>query len=247
MSEHQDIDFIFREWPYQAGAIAARLIVAHDGRQLVQMRIEMGVLQMETTGRPDGEKPRGMATYLDWLRRQAAAQGEPLVLSDEQRFEIDREFIQFYHRRICCLALREFERAVADADHTLAMMDFVAAHCPDTPWTISHERQRPFVQFHRTQAAAMTALERSGPEAAVEELDGGLAQLREALAGLEDVHRLEDNELVHQLVELKDSLRKEYKLGPTLAEQLSDAVAAEEYERAARLRDEIAKQKHKPP
>ena len=92
----------------------------------------------------------------------------------------------------------------------------------------------------------MTALERSGPEAAVEELDAGLATLREVLAGFEDADRLEDNELVNQLVEFKDSLRKEYKLGPSLAEQLSEAVAAEEYERAARLRDEIARQKHKP-
>jgi protein-arginine kinase activator protein McsA len=36
-------------------------------------------------------------------------------------------------------------------------------------------------------------------------------------------------------------MREEYRVGKTLAEQLADAVAAEEYERAARLRDEIAK------
>ena len=40
---------------------------------------------------------------------------------------------------------------------------------------------------------------------------------------------------------MKESLRKEYQVGKTLGEQLADAVAAEEYERAARLRDEIAK------
>ncbi len=107
-SEHQDIDFIFRQWPYQVGVISARLIRAHDGRELLQMRIEMGVLQMETTGRPDGERPQGKQTYLEWLQEQAAAEGPALVLSDEQRFEIDREFLQFYQRRICCLALREF-------------------------------------------------------------------------------------------------------------------------------------------
>ncbi len=245
-SEHQDIDFIFRQWPYQVGVISARLIRAHDGRELLQMRIEMGVLQMETTGRPDGERPQGKQTYLEWLQEQAAAEGPALVLSDEQRFEIDREFLQFYQRRICCLALREFPRAVADADHTLAMMDFVAAHCPESPWTISHERYRALVHFHRAQAAAMTALERSTPQAAVEEINAGLAKLREVLPRLEDTEQVEDDELITQLVELKESLRKEYLVGPTLTEQLSEAVAAEVYERAARLRDEIARQQRKP-
>jgi hypothetical protein len=246
MSEHHDIDFIFREWPYQPGVISARLTHAHDGREVLQMRIEMGVLQMETAGRPDGETPHGMGTYLEWIQQQAAEQTEPLVLSDEQRFEIDREFLQYYHRRICCLALRQFDQAVADADHTLALMDFVATHSADQQWMFSHEQYRPFVYFHRIQAAAMATLERNGPEAAIEELDRGLAKLRQVFAALEAGEQFEDDELVGQLMELKESLRKEYQLGRTLAEQLSDAVAAEEYERAARLRDEIARRESKP-
>ena len=244
MPDDHDIDFIFREWPYQPGVISARLTHAHDGREVLQMRIEMGLLQMETEGRPDGTRPNGCNTYLDWMKKQAAKHAEPMVLADEQRLEIDREFLQYYHRRICCLALREFDRAVADADHTLALMDFVAGHSADQQWTISHEQYRPLVFFHRTQAAAMAVLERSGPEAAIEELDGGLAKLRQMLLATEAVEQLDDDELVSQLSELKESLRKEYKLGPTLAEQLSEAVAAEEYERAARLRDEIAQRKH---
>ena len=144
------------------------------------------------------------------------------------------------------MALREFERAAADADHTLALMDFVLAHSGDVQWTASHERYRPFVFFHRTQAAAMAALERAGPEAAIEELDAGLSKLREIIAARESPEQAEDEELVKQIVDLKESLRTEYHLGPSLAEQLSEAVAAEEYERAARLRDEIARQRHKP-
>ena len=118
------------------------------------MRIEMGLLQMEFTGRPDGERPGGRDTYLEYIASQVGdGEDVPQLLTDEQCFEIDREFVQYYHRRICCLALREFDRAVADADHTLALMDFVAAHSPNEDWTASHERYRPFVYFHRTQAA----------------------------------------------------------------------------------------------
>ena len=241
MAQHHDIDFIFREWPYQPGVISARLVKARDDREVLQMRIEMGLLQMETTGRPDGERPGGFDTYLDSVKSLSTQGDGPFVLTEEQCFEIDREFLQFYHRRICCLALREFARAVADADHTLALMDFVAAHSPDEQWTHSHERYRPFVHFHRTQAAALAVLERSGPEAAIEEINAGLGQLRKLFTGEGVEGQFEEDELVAQLNELKESLRKEYHVGRTLAEQLSDAVAAEEYERAARLRDEIAR------
>ena len=55
--------------------------------------------------------------------------------------------------------------------------------------------------------------------------------------------QFDQDELVGQLAVMKESLREEYRVGKTLAEQLADAVAAEEYERAARLRDEIAKRR----
>lgn len=241
MAQHHDIDFIFREWPYQPGVISARLVRAHDGREVLQMRIEMGLLQMETTGRPDGEKPGDFDTYLEFIKSQISQENESSPLTEEQCFEIDREFLQYYHRRICCLALREFDRAVVDADHTLALMDFVAAHSPDEQWTLSHERYRPFVYFHRTQAAALAILERSGPEASIEEINTGLERLRQIFVEMEAEEQFDQDELVTQLQELKESLRKEYHVGRTLAEQLADAVAAEEYERAARLRDEIAR------
>ena len=241
MSEQYDIDFILRGWPFKPGVIAARLVHAGDGREVLQMRIEMGLLQMEVTGRPDGEHPGGAETCLDWLRELERVEGEAFALNEGQCIEIDREFLQFYHRRICCLALRQFARAVADADYTLALMDFVAAHSPNPQWTLSHEQYRPFVLFHRIQAAAMLQLQESGAETAIETINRGLEQMREVFAKFGDEEQFDQDELVGQLDAMKESLRQEYRVGKTLAEQLADAVAAEEYERAARLRDEIAK------
>jgi hypothetical protein len=242
MAQNQDIDFILREWRYQPGVISARIVRASGRRKVLQMRIELGLLQMEFTGRPDGERPGDMDTYLEYIQGQFDAAGDsPPVLTDEQCFEIDREFVQYYHRRICCLALREFDRAVADADHTLALMDFVAAHSPNEDWTASHERYRPFVYFHRTQALALAVLEKSGPEAAIEEINKGLETMRQIFVSAEAEDQYESDELVNQLRELKESLRKEYQVGQTLVEQLAEAVAAEEYERAAQLRDQIAR------
>jgi hypothetical protein len=241
--KQQDIDFILFQWPFKPGIIAARLVRAGDGREVVQMRIEMGLLQMETTGRPDGEHPGGMDTCLDWLRELARSQGEPFVLTEAQCVEVDREFVQFYHRRICCLALRQFGWSLADADYSLQLMDFVSTHSPNQEWVLSHEQYRPFVLFHRVQAAAMLALEQSGGEAALETIDRGLDEMREVFTKFGAEEQFEQDELVGQLGEMKESLRQEYQVGKTLAEQLADAVAAEEYERAARLRDEIAKRR----
>lgn len=239
MPHHYDIDHIFEDWPYQPGVASARLLRAHDGRNVLQMRIELGVLQMEVEDRPDGEHPEGHKTLLDAMLEEAATAGDAFQLDEDQCFELDREFLQFYHRRICWLALREFEHAISDADHTLAMMDFGSAHSPDPQWTLLHEQYRPFVLFHRTQAAALLQLKTATAEQAIEEIDAGLERVRGVFESLEAVEQFEEDELVEQLMHLRESLREEYRVGRTLGEQLSDAIAAEQYERAARLRDQI--------
>lgn len=243
MAEQYDIDSVLRQWPFKPGVIAARLILGSDGREVLQMRVEMGILQMEVTGRPDGEHPGGADTCLEWLQELCRAEGDAFALNEAQCLEIDREFLQYYHRRICCLALRQFARAVTDADYTLALMDFVASYSPDQQWTLSHEQYRPFVLFHRVQAASMLDLENSGAEAAIETITQGLEQMRAVFAKFGAEEQYEQDELVRQLLAMKESLRQEYHVGKTLGEQLADAVAAEEYERAARLRDEIAKRR----
>lgn len=235
------IDAILREWPYESGEVSARLVRGSDGREVVQMRIDMGVLQLEVDHRPDGTRPGGAETYFDYLLGVAVHQGDNFVLNEEQCGEADREFVQFYQRRICWLALRDFKRAVRDADHSLAFMDFVRTCSPDDQWTNSHEQYRPFILFHRTQAAALAALEETGPEAAIEEINQGLSRIRALYVELEAEEQFEEDELVVRLDQLRESLRDHYHVGRTLNEQLADAVAKEQYELAARLRDEIAR------
>jgi hypothetical protein len=120
---------------------------------------------------------------------------------------------------------------------------FVADHSPNPQWTLSHEQYRPFTIFHRTQALSMIALDTSGAEASIETINEGLDLLRQVFTEYGAEEQFEQDELVSQLGQMKESLRSEYKVGKTLAEQLADAVAAEEFERAARLRDEISKRR----
>ena len=252
MAKRQHIDDILRQWAYDPNAVTVRLVPGKDGREIIQMRVDMGILQLETSGRPDGTTPEGFDTYFEYIRAQALEFGDDedngFELDEDQCVEIDREFVQFYHRRICWLALRQYEQAVADADHTLGLMDFCRDHSPDEQWTMSHEQYRPFVLFHRTQAAALARLEEveddsDGAEAAVHEINQGLDHLRNVFVQYGVEEHFDDDDLVSRLVDLREDVRKRHEVGRTLHEQLADAVAAEQYEQAARIRDELAKRK----
>lgn len=238
----QHLDHLFADWPYEFGEVVARIVRGRDGREVVQLRIDMGVLQLETSGRPDGTRPGGKETYLDYLLAMLKREGEEFELSHTRCMEIDREFVQFYHRRIAWLSLSEFDSAVADADHSLALMDFSSLHSPHAEWAEMHEQYRPFVLFHRTQAAALAALEKLEPETAVREIENGSQQIRESyelLGG--DWDEMEEDEFLTRLQQMKQALEDQYEIEPPLSKQLAEAVAREQYELAAELRDKIAR------
>jgi hypothetical protein len=137
------------------------------------------------------------------------------------------------------MALRNFTRAVADADHTLAFMDFVRDHSPDEEYTQAHEQYRGFVIFQRTQSAVARALEKDNAEQAIDEIQNGLERLRAFFAAFEVEEQMEEDGMVQQLRKMEKSLRDTHGIEATLNEQLNEAVAREDYEAAARLRDAL--------
>jgi hypothetical protein len=249
----RDIDEALRGWPFDpdAGEILAREVKARDGRAIVQVRVELGILQMEVEGRPDGERPHGFTTYLDFMRHRVASRGREAgssgagrwTMSTEHCTESDREFVQFYQRRVAWLSIQRYDRALRDADHTLALMDFVARHGINEDYISAHERLRGLVLFHRTQAAAAMALERRRPDEAIEVVQDGSDRLvrhhRSWCESNNDEDEIPDLPLLDQLRQLEEEIRKNFAVEKTLREQLEEAVALEDYEKAARLRDEI--------
>lgn len=238
----QDIDFLLREWAYKPGVAQARMLEVGADRQIIQLRIDLGVLQMETSGRPDGALPHGHATYLDFLQEEARLtrkRGEMFVMNDEQCMEADREFLQFYHRRMSWLALKQYPRAIRDADHTLAFMDFVKRHSPSDDYLQAHEQYRGLVFFQRTQAAAAWQVENNAPAAAIDEIHTGLNKMRQFFAAYDREDAMDEDGMVQHLRYIESALRKQFEIGPTLREQLQEAIDAEDYERAARLRDKL--------
>jgi hypothetical protein len=250
----RDLDDVIQGWPYdpEPGEVLAREVRARDGRSVLQVRIELGVLQLEEGGRPDGTRPHGFATYLDYLRYCEVSRGEapngkgpPWTMTQHHGAEADREFIQFYHRRMAWLSLRRYDKAVLDADHTLALMDFVRRHGADEDYIASHEQFRGLVHFHRTQAQAAMALERRRPEEAIDALREGVEKLiahQRTWWEERDTGESPNPQLIEQLRVLEQEIRKNFAVEKTLREQLDEAVAREDYEQAARLRDQIRAQ-----
>ena len=233
MADSRNISDILQDWDYDSQSIRARIVAGQDGeKDVLQMRVEMGIIQMAVDGRPDGIRPEGFATYLDYLLQEEISQGNEWDLNDEQCMEVDREFMQFYQRRISWLSIKEY--------HTLALMDFCKRHSPDDGWTIVHEQYRPFVLFHRTQAAAYHQLNESTPQAAIECINDGLNTIRSIFESHDLEEHFDEDELVSQLRDIRESLRDEYSVGKTLHEQLADAIASEQYERAAEIRDQLS-------
>jgi hypothetical protein len=239
----QNLDRLLRAWPFDPGKPVVRQATGADGRRVLQMRVDMGVLQLETTGRPDGERPHGFATYYDYLVSAAFDEGTDFTLGEERQLEVDREFYQFYHRRICWLTLNEYAAAAADADHTLRLMDFSSANAADREWALVHEQYRPYVMFQQTQATALTRLQADHPEEAVRVIDEGLQSLASLFAQHDAEEMFDEDVFVVKLREMQTSIKSHFHLGPSLAEQLAEAVAAEQYELAAKLRDRMARRR----
>jgi hypothetical protein len=242
----EHLDSLLGDWPFDSNRLNVREAEGADGRVVLHMRIDLGILQLEVDGRPDGEQPGGKETFLDHLLDRVSAEGEAFSLKDDDCRAIDREFVQYYHRRICWLRLQRYEMAAIDADHTLSLMDFCRANSSDEQWTMAHEQYRPFVLMHRTQAAAMAELESQGLDEAIAEVDDGLKRLQDFFVQFEMADHFDEDDIVEQLRQFRNALREQFDDTYQLRQALDAAIATEQYERAAELRDEIEKKQDEP-
>lgn len=66
----KDITTILAGWDFNPDELQVRIIAGDDGRERIQTRVDLGVLQMELAGRPDGQKPHGFESLLDFYEAQ---------------------------------------------------------------------------------------------------------------------------------------------------------------------------------
>lgn len=79
-----DLTDLLKDWPYEPGSVNVRLIRSREGRPIIQLRIDLGILQMEVEGRPDGARPDGFPSLLDFhLHELEAATAEGHAVGKE--------------------------------------------------------------------------------------------------------------------------------------------------------------------
>lgn len=156
-----DISEILKSWDYQSDSLILRKIAGEDGKEKIQIRINLGILQMETEGRPDGKTPHNSRSLLEYYSSiinefiERDKNSSNFVLNQDDMVELDEEIMQYYHRRICLFALGDYTKAKEDAKHNLQLMDIIKEHCRDDDYIESHERFRPFVLMEMARGAGL--------------------------------------------------------------------------------------------
>ena len=228
----QDIANILNTWPYEQGKLNARIVEAADGRPLIQIRIELGIIQMETTGRPDGVLQDGFASLLS-LIEDCGMTGS---LDPEMCRRLREEGVQRSHRSAALFALGKWEAVIHDCDKNLELFDLCRDHAQEQMDSEALEQFRAAVIAMRARAGAEWAVEEGHPAKAVEAVNRGLVQLQESLG-----EGWESSNEVQLLRGMKEVLVPQ--LPPSekadLKERLLAAITAENYELAAILRDEL--------
>jgi hypothetical protein len=243
-----DISHLLNQWEYQAGQVVARRFKAKNGQEKIQLRLDLGLLQMNAEGRPDGKRPFGRESlyehYRARLQKYVAAHDssdEGFKLNAEDCTRLQLEALQYHHRYVCLLQLEDYAAVIRDAGRNLAVFDFVSKHaeCEELAWSL--QQFRPQLLMILTRARAAQALETDDYASAVREVEEGLEAIRTFFQEHARAEAAETSGEVLSLQNWLEEIRARRPLSPKerLERALSDAINSEDYERAARVRDAL--------
>ena len=263
----RDISKLLKDWPYESGKLNARLIEAEDGTPRLQVRLDLGLIQMYLDGRPDGKTPNGFPSLLEYhesrfdesertLRGEdlpADTDGEsedppaeqqpeppPVGLSVDDCQALWEEGLQYAHRYVALAHLEDHDRVIRDATRNLRLLDLLVEHGPeDEQPTLEQFRPYMYLMKHRSLAALMA--KNGEPRAAVLMLENGIDALTKFYERIGEPKAAERSTEIQSLRELRNAISPANPITPReeLAARLSKAIAEERYEEAARLRDAL--------
>jgi hypothetical protein len=243
-----DISHLLAQWEYQPGQVVVRRFKAKDGTEKIQLRVDLGLLQMNAEGRPDGKRPFGHVSLLEHhqarlFRYLAKHEGNPegFVLKAEDCSKLQLEAIQYHHRYICLLQLEDFAGVVRDAERNLALFDFVSKHAESEELAWSLLQFKPQLLMILTRARGTQALQAEDHTLAMQCVEEGLEKIR---AFYRETGRDDNSDQSAEILSLEKWLQ-EIRADRPLTERekleraLNDAVRDEDYEKAAKVRDAL--------
>jgi hypothetical protein len=243
-----DISHLLDQWEYQAGQIVVRRFTGKDRKEKIQLRVDLGVLQMNADGRPDGKKPFGYASLLEYyqsrLHKYVAAHSgsdEGFKLQAEDCSKLQLEALQFHQRYFCLLQLEDYPAVVRDTERNLSVFEFVSKHAASDDLSWALRQFQPQLLMVLTRAKASQALKTDDYSMAIQLVEEGLDQIR---AFYREVAGVDNGDASGEVISLEtwlEEIRAKRPLSSRerLERALSDAVRREDYERAAKVRDEL--------
>lgn len=242
-----DIGSILNDWPFEPGQVSARRIRGADGRDKIQLRLDMGLLQMEVTGRPDGTRPRGAESLLDFHEQQLddhrqRTGGESGFHIDEDDCELLRNEAQmYYHRYLAEFVLEDYDAVERDTLRNLRVMDFLNQHAQEESDRYAMDQYRPYVLMMHTRARARLAAGQNRVKAAVSELRSGIEQITQFYRKWDQEDAIAESGELAVLRAMIAELETRVPVDPVqrLQKELARAIREERYEEAASIRDQL--------
>ena len=171
--------------------------------------------------------------------------GEEYALDSKTCGELMREGVQYYHRYLAAFHLQRFDLVARDTARNLRLFAFVVRYASRHHDKLQFDRYRPYVTMIRSRALAHQSLATDDHLGALAAIDAGIEGIRKFLRDYEKSEdEVECGELGF-LLRWRREVERERPVGPVerLEHQLTLAVALEDYEEAARVRDQLQRLK----
>ena len=245
-----DLNDLLRDWPHEPGMIKVRKILGSDGKEKIQLRIDLGLIQMETVGRPDGLEPHDRESLLEYHQeraKRAEKKSETYVLSAEEVGELQQEGIQYYHRYISFFQLSDYQGVIRDTQRNLDMFRFVGKHAQPEELAASVLQFTPYVLMMNTRARASIELEREEYALAARKIEDGMEKIRTFYEKIENPEAQANSPELSFLGEWMEEVRARQPVTKLekMQREMDKAIANEAYELAAELRDKIKAQQQR--
>src|SRR6476619_6813544 len=184
----KDILPLLKGWDYEPGTINVRKINGLDGKQKLQMRLDLGLLQMELTGRPDGAKPHGFDSLLDYhedqLLEHKKTNGTELGfhLTSAECQSLREEAVMYYHRYLSLFVLEEFPGVVRDTARNLRVLDICGKFAVNEQDRLVLEQYRPYITMMHVRARASLLFKEKRYNDAMDAVKDGLGKIKDFFA-----------------------------------------------------------------
>src|SRR4051812_19421016 len=204
------------------------------------MRVDLGLLQMEMSGRPDGQRPAGFDSLLEAYEARAGSEAD-FALDSGACAALMREGVQYYHRYLAAFHVQRYDLVARDTERNLRLFAFVVRTASRQRDKLEFDQYRPYVAMMHARARALEALGRQDHATALAQIDLGIEAIRDFLRDYDQMERQAECLELGFLLRWRREVESKRPRGPgeRLEQQLELAVALEDYEEAARIRDQL--------